>query len=297
MHLVIGMIMHHVAGRICSWRLIAAFIVAFSGFASASGRLIATGGVSELEGSAGGGIVPWAVIAGYGTRDQVSATAFHTNLAIDNFTLKSNGVAVGIHDRLELSFSRQLFGLGTTVPGQSIRQNVAGVKLKLMGDLVVDQDIWLPQVSAGMQYKNNLDTTVPRLIGARHDSGVDFYLSATKLYLAGLYGRNVLANLTLRRTKANQLGILGFGGDKRDQYRHLWEGSLAVMLKDDVVVGVEFRNKPDNLSAFREDDFYDLFLAYFPTKSVSATVAYARLGQIADKRNQKGTYLSLQFAY
>ena len=69
------------------------------------------------------------------------------------------------------------------------------------------------------------------------------------------------------------------------------------MLRDDVVVGVEFRNKPDNLSAFREDDFYDVFLAYFPTKSVSATVAYARLGQIADKRNQKGTYFSLQLAY
>jgi hypothetical protein len=31
-----------------------------------NGRLLATGGVSSLEGAAGGGITPWAVLAGYG---------------------------------------------------------------------------------------------------------------------------------------------------------------------------------------------------------------------------------------
>lgn len=107
----------------------------------------------------------------------------------------------------------------------------------------------------------------------------------------------MLANLTLRATKANQLGILGFGGDKRDNYRLQWEGSLAVLLNDELAVGAEYRFKPDNLSAFREDNFYDVFLAYFPSKSVSVTVAYAVLGQVADKRDQKGTYFSLQLAY
>ena len=40
------------------------------------GRLLATGGVTQLEGAAGGGIVPWAVIGGYGTRDEIGATGF-----------------------------------------------------------------------------------------------------------------------------------------------------------------------------------------------------------------------------
>ncbi|MEP7156078.1 MAG: DUF3034 family protein [Betaproteobacteria bacterium] len=277
--------------------LLAALGLAFAVPAFAGDHLIATGGVSEIEGSAGGGIVPWAVIAGYGTRDQLSITAYHTNLAIDDFHLKSSGVAVGIHDRVELSLSRQLFGLGSTVPGQSIRQDVVGIKLKLAGDLVVDQDSFMPQFSAGIQYKKNRDMAIPTALGARKDSGVDFYVSATKLYLAGLAGRNVLANLTVRATKANQLGILGFGGDKHDGYQLQAEASLAVLLRDNLAVGAEYRYKPDNLNVFREDNFYDLFVAWFPTKNVSLTLAHAVLGQVADKRDQKGTYFSVQLAY
>ena len=281
----------------CFWPLIALLAFASAGAVNAGDRLIATGGVSEIEGAAGGGIVPWAVIAGYGTRNQISATAFHTNLAINAFSLKSSGVAVGIHDRLELSLSRQQFGLGTTVPGQSIRQEVVGIKLKLAGDLLVDQDSWMPQLAAGAQYKKNRDMAVPTLLGARDDSGVDFYLAATKLYLAGFAGRNVLANVTIRATKANQLGILGFGGDKHNRYQPRVEASLAVLVRDNLAVGAEYRSKPDNLSAFREDNFYDVFVAYFPSKNISVTLAHADLGQIADKRDQKGTYLSLQLAY
>lgn len=268
-----------------------------AGTACAGDRLTATGGVSQIEGAAGGGIVPWAVIAGYGTRDQISATTYLTNVDIDDFSLKSSGVALGIHDRLEVSLSRQSFGLGSTVPGQSIRQDVIGFKLKLAGDLVTDQDSWMPQTAAGIQYKKNRDMAVPKSLGARDDSGVDLYLAATKLFLAGFAGRNVLANFTVRATKANQLGILGFGGDKRNRYQPRMETSLAILLKDNIAVGAEFRSKPDNLSAFREDNFYDVFVAYFPSRHVSVTLAHAALGQIADKRDQKGTYLSLQLAY
>ena len=277
--------------------LAAAFVLSLTGAAHAGDRLIATGGVSQIEGAGGGGIVPWAVIGGYATRDQVAATAYHTHLAIDDFSLKSSGVAVAFHDRVELSLSRQLFGLGSTVPGQSIRQDVVGIKLKLAGDAVIDQDSWMPQLAAGIQYKKNRDMAVPTALGARDDSGVDFYLAATKLYLAGLAGRNVLANVTVRATKANQLGILGFGGDKRDRYQPQLEASLAVLLKDNLAVGAEYRSKPDNLTVFREDNFYDLFVAWFPSKYASVTLAYAKLGQIADKRDQKGTYLSVQLAY
>lgn len=279
------------------WPLIATAALLLTETASAGDRLIATGGVSSIEGSAGGGIVPWAVIAGYGTRDQIAVTAYHTHLAIDDFGLKSSGIAVGIHDRLELSLSRQLFSLNNSRPGQSIRQNVVGAKFKLAGDMLIDQDSWMPQLSAGLQYKKNRDLAVPTLLGSRDDSGVDFYLAATKLYLAGLAGRNVLVNVTVRATKANQLGILGFGGDKRNRYQPQLEASLAILLKDNLVLGAEYRAKPDNLSAYREDNFYDVFVTYFPSKKVSFTLAHAVLGQIADKRDQKATYLSLQLAY
>lgn len=36
-----------------------------------SGKLLATGGVSQVEGAGGGGLSTWALITGYGTRDAV----------------------------------------------------------------------------------------------------------------------------------------------------------------------------------------------------------------------------------
>ena len=270
------------------------FALAGPGTACAGDRLLATGGVTQIEGSAGGGLAPWAVIAGYGTRDQSGATAFVTNTAITDFHLRSSGAAIGIHDRVELSFARVELGLGTTVPGQSIREDVIGIKLKLAGDAVFDQDSPLPQIAVGIQHKRNLDMAVPRLLGALHGSGTDVYLSATKLYFAGLAGRNVLVNATLRATRANQLGLLGFGGDRRDSYRPEAEFSAAVLLTDAFAIGAEYRTKPDNLSVFREDDFADLFAAWFINRNVSLTLAYVRLGQVADKKSQKGTYLSAQ---
>lgn len=266
--------------------------------AHAGGRLLATGGVTEIEGSAGGGIVPWALIAGTGTRDEIGATAFYTQLEIDDFRLRSTGFAFGIHDRLELSYARQRLGLGSTVPGRSIEQDVFGAKLKLYGDAVFDQDSPLPQLAVGLQYKKNRDFGfVPRLLGAKKGSGVDVYLAATKLYLAGLAGRNLLINGTLRASQANQLGLLGFGGDLNGGYQIRFEGSAAIFFNDRLAVGVEYRAKPNNLSAYREDSYKDLFVAYLPGKHVALTVAYARLGQIADRKRQDGAYLSLQVGF
>ena len=264
----------------------------------AGGRLVATSGVSQIEGAAGGGIVPWAMIAGYGTRDEMGAAAFYTHLDISDFKLRSAGVAIGIHDRFELSYARQRLGLGTTVPGQSIDMDVIGLKLKLFGDAIFDQDTWQPQVAVGVQYKHNRDfASVSRALGARDENGVDVYLSATKLYMAGLLGRNVLINATVRATRANQMGLLGFGGDLSNGYSAQLEGSAAVLINDHVAVGMEYRSKPNNLSVFREDDFKDVFVAWMPSKQVSLTLAYALLGTIADKSNQKAVYASVQLAY
>lgn len=265
---------------------------------AAGSRLLATGGVMQVEGAAGGGIVPWALVAGLGSRDEVGFSAFCTRVEPDDFRLTSCGLGVGLYNRLELSFARQEFDLGTTVPGESIRQNVFGAKYRLLGDAVYDQDTWVPQVAVGVQYKKNEDYDfVPALLGARDDTGVDYYLSATKVYLAGPFSRTWLLNATVRATKGNQLGILGFGGDRSDSYSVEPELSAAVFLHDHLVVGAEFRLKPDNLSVFREDNFWDAFVAWIPHKSVSLTVAYADLGNIADKADQRGWYASLQASY
>ncbi len=265
---------------------------------AAGSRLPATGGVMQLEGSAGGGLVPWALIAGLGSRNEVGGSAFCTRVEPQDFSLNSCGVALGLRDRVEVSYARQDFDLGTTVPGYSIQQHVVGVKVKVAGDAVYDQDRWLPQIAVGVQHKTNEDhDVVPRLLGARDDSDNDYYVAATKLWLSGIAGRSTLLSVTLRATRANQLGILGFGGDNQDSYQLQPEMSVGVFVHDKLVLGAEYRAKPDNLRVFEEDDFMDVYLAWIPAKFVSVTLAYADLGNIADKPDQRGWYASLQGSF
>ena len=260
-----------------------------------SDRLLATGGVMQLEGSAGGGLTPWALIAGLGTDREAGASAFCTRVAPQDFQLDSCGLALGLEDRVEISYARQHFDLGTTVPGHAIRMDVVGAKLRVLGDAVFDQDRWVPQIAVGLQYKDNLDfALVPKLLGARRGQDVDWYVAATKLWLNGLFGRFTLLDVTLRSTRANQMGLLGFGGDRSDARSLEPEGSAAVFLSDSVAGGAEDRRKPSKLSAFPEQDFSDLFVAWFVGKHLSVTAGWALLGTIADKKDQAGLYLSLQ---
>lgn len=277
--------------------LLLVFLAGTAHRALAGDRLLATGGIMEIEGSAGGGLTPWALIGGLGTDTQLGASAYCTRVSPQDFTLESCGVAAGIANRLELSVARQHLDLGSTVPGNTISQTIVGTKVRVLGDAVFDQDRWWPQVALGAQWKHNSDfDLVPKSLGARHADGIDYYVAATKVWLAGPLELAWLADLTLRASEANQLGLLGFGGDLGG-YHLLAEGSLGVFLLDNLVLGGEYRQKPNNLSAFREQDFKDIFLAWFPVKYLSITGAWAYLGNIADKPSQQGAYLSLQLSW
>lgn len=262
-------------------------------------RLLATGGVMQIEGSAGGGLTPWALIAGYGTQDEVGGSAFYTHARTNGgFEMNLAGVAVGFDNRVEISFSHQRFGLSDVVPNEHLRLHTLGAKVRLFGDAVYDQDTWVPQVSAGVQVKHNVDfDKVPKALGAESATGVDVYISATKLYLGAIYGRNLLLNATLQATKANQFGLLGFGGDKNNNYQLQPAASAALMLTDNLLIGAEYRARPSNLSSFKENDAKDVFIAWFPVKNLSLTAAYIDLGDIASKENQSAWYLSGQLSF
>ncbi|MEQ1517602.1 MAG: DUF3034 family protein [Usitatibacteraceae bacterium] len=265
---------------------------------STGGKLLLTGGVTSIEGAAGGGLTPWAIIGGYGTKEQVGANAFFTNVRSKDYELRTGGVLVGLYDRVELSFAEQKFdtrevggllGLGN---GFTFTQKVYGAKVKVAGDAVLEQDSWLPQIAVGFQRKQNDRGDLLRALGIRSDKGTDYYVSATKLLLA----QSLLLNGTVRLTKANQTGILGFGTAARDKYDAVFEGSAAWLLRKDLAIGAEFRQKPDHLP-FKENNWADLFIAWAPTKNVSVTLAYADLGNIVIKDKQKATYLSVQVGF
>lgn len=266
------------------------------------GKLLATGGITQVEGAGGGGLTPWALITGYGTRDSFGANAHYTYLRTQDYSLASYGAAVGIADRVEVSLDKQeLSGYLAPLDHLRVNQDIIGVKFKLAGDAVYNQDSFIPQIAAGAMFKRNNGIrglgaiTGVQQLGAKRESGVDYYVSATKLLL----DQSLLLNGTLRMTKANQMGLLGFGGDLDDRYRLMPEASIAYMLNRHWVAGVEYRMKPHNLSTDPEKDYADAFVAFFPNKFVSVTLAYVTLGDITifNSRRQNGAYLSLQAGF
>lgn len=262
-------------------------------------RLLATGGASTIEGSAGGGIVPMAVLSGYGAQEEQSATAFASYVDTGDYQLEVVGGSWSWRNRLELSIAQQKLTHDSLtaalhLPTDSISQRIIAAKVRIAGDLIYTP---MPQLSIGVQHKKNLDFLVPAAVGAKDDSGTDINFSATKLILGGFFNRNLLLNGNLRYTKANQTGLVGFGGDKNNSYELLPEVSAGVLVNRHWLVGTEYRQKPDNLSFIKEDDWQTVFVGWFPTKRVALVAAYVDLGEVATFKDQTGWYLSLQGSF
>lgn len=264
----------------------------------AGGKLMLTNGVTTIEGSSGGGISTWALIAGNETVDGIGGSAHVSAILLPDYRWESHGVAIGIRDRLELSYARQNFdtrnvgarlGIGR---GYTLNQDVFGAKLRIVGDAVYSSAT-LPQIAIGVQYKHSLDAPIVAAVGARHASGADIYVAATKLLLR----QSILLGTTIRYTKANQNGLLGFGSDRGANRTVQVEGTLGYQILRQLVVGGEYRSKPDNLKFARENDWKSAYAAYAISKNMTATAAYVDLGSIATAERQRGAFLSLQTAF
>ncbi|MDR5874085.1 DUF3034 family protein [Vreelandella gomseomensis] len=275
--------------RIATLAVVSALL--FSGSALAGSRILGTGGVSAIEGAAGGGLSPWAVLTSTASEQEVGATASLSRAWLDGYRLTVKAASANLYDRVEMSVARQTLDLDTL--GGELAQTIVGGKVRLFGDVLYHPwGIW----SVGVQHKSVADDTIPKALGAKDGQGNDVYLSASKLWFGAVAGRNLLLNATLRNTDANQGGLLGFGGDNGGR-QWVAEGSLGVFLTPQWVVGMEYRQKPDLLGAAEEDDWQSLYSAYFFNKHVSLTAAWLSLGDIAGLASQKGAYASLQVAF
>ncbi|WP_165857454.1 DUF3034 family protein [Marinobacter sp. JSM 1782161] len=280
-------------------RVSALLLVLFSAsLAAAPGsRLWGTGGLTTIEGSAGGGLVPMAVLTGYASDREWGASIALSHAPLDDYTVDVTAAALNWRNRIEVSVARQtldLDTLGAALNEDELQQDIFGLKLRLFGDVLYGR---YGQWSLGLQHKRNRTFTVPEAVGAEDDSGTDLYLAGTKVFLAGVFDRNLLVNGVVRGTRANQGGLLGFGGDENDSYELVFEGSAGVFVTHRWLVGGEYRQKPDNLGFAEEDDWYDLFVAWVPNRHLAVTAAWVNLGGIAGLDDQQGAYLSLQGSF
>lgn len=279
---------------------------------ASTGKLVLTGGISTIEGAGGGGLTPWAMIGTQATENEIGVAANLSYGRTNDYRLETKSVMLGWNERVELSLGQQSFDTGITgralvgPQGVDLEQTIIGAKVRLFGDAILDADRLMPAVSVGVQHKRlDAGDLAPILRGLNAStSGTDFYVAATKLFLK----QGVLVNGTLRATKANQNGLLGFGGNNNTSYELMPEFSVAKMLRDNLAIGAEYRFMPNNLkldtpngNGLAADDWKDIFVVWAPSKNLSLTAAYVDLGRIVpattNGRDQTGFYLSAQLAF
>ncbi|WP_373091597.1 DUF3034 family protein [Zhongshania sp.] len=237
-----------------------------------TGKVLATGGVSMIDGAGGGGITPWATITGYATRDGINGNLHYTYAPLANYTLHSIGAAVGFWDRFELSYTKSSLTTGSTfdtlglvfdtvggltdetagIPvstgiepfNTTIEMDIVGAKVRVFGEAIYDSDNLIPQVAIGGFYKNNKNDELLTTLKAAKTKDWEAYIAATKIF----FPINTLVNITARYSAANQTGLTGFGGPDGDDKEIRPEISLAYLLRKDTVIGVEWAKHGDNVN-------------------------------------------------
>lgn len=199
--------------------------------------------------------------------------------------------------RFELGYALNHFGLGrlpedieaatgvNTIEDSVYLHNFnARFQLLKEGDFKIP---WMPALTIGLHYKNNNDTDVidSRLqgaftrIGIEDNDGVDVTLYASKMIKS--LPRPLMLNLGVRSTEAAQIGLFGF----TDERRTVFEGNFGVLVLDNLVIGGEYRQKPDEFDAIsglveEEDDWWDGFITYIASDNLTMSIAFANFGDV-----------------
>ena len=95
---------------------------------AADGKLLLTGGVSSIDGAAGGGLTPWAVTGSLASDTEIGATAHLTQLQTQDYRLTTAGALLSVYDRVELSLSRQRFDTGPVGPALALGAATSAIR-------------------------------------------------------------------------------------------------------------------------------------------------------------------------
>jgi hypothetical protein len=199
--------------------------------------------------------------------------------------------------RLELGYAYDRFDLGdlpqdieraTTVRlrNDNVGLHNLNARLQLLKEGEFNQK-WLPALTFGSHYKYN--DGVKRInddlggalrgIGIQDNDGMDFTLYASKLLT--FLPRPVLLNAGGRATKGAHIGLLGF----TDDYNFVVEGSAVVFITDRLLLGAEYRQKPNAYKTIpglvgREDDWWTIDAAYVVSKHCTIAAGYGHFGRV-----------------
>ena len=223
-----------------------------------------------IEGYGGGAITPMAYLVNPGPADTTfgkpaGAMSF---VGLGSKNLDALTVTETLFGRVELGYGADRLGLGTlpsdirtattvdighsdlwlhnfNVRGLLIKENDPTLKEMLCG-------LDVPAFTVGVHFKyndsindiNNKLGGALNTIGYTSASGEDYTFTLTKTFAKGFFGKPLIATGGLRLSDAADLGFLGFAS----KYYATFEGNVAILPWDRVLIAYEFRQNTDPYS-------------------------------------------------
>ena len=261
-----------------------------------------------IEGYGGGAITPVAYLVnpgGEGVMDSLPTAGF-TFIDLGSKELTVFTVTQVFFDFIEVGYAFNRLNLGNFhsdvrrfLGADMGRDHVMLHHFNLRVNVIKEGsfDLPLPAITAGIHFKYNdgigqIDGQLGNALksyGYRRHWGIDYTITATKMFPTLAFGRPVILTGGLRLSNAAQLGYLGFG----DSYHVLFEGSVLVMPTDNIVLAYEFRMKENPYQEIRaggktllgDEDHWHMFSAtWVVTNRLTVTGMYGLLGNIANAR-------------
>lgn len=271
-----------------------------------------------IEGYGGGAITPMAYLVNAGPKDAVfslpSVAFSYVNLGSKN--LEAFTISETLFGRIELSYGADRFGTG------NLRKNILNAThvdverddvwlhtFSIRGLLVEENSFglnWLPAFTVGahLKYNDGIASINQKLggaltgIGYRRDYGADFTATATKMFAKTLFDRPLIVSAGLRVSDAANLGFLGFA----DKWSPTFEGNVAYLPTDWLLVAYEFRQKSDPYNTIPglingEDNWHAIDVSWIINKNATLVGGYGVFGKLADSRADAAWWLQLKFEF
>jgi hypothetical protein len=280
-----------------------------------------------IEGAGGGAFTPMAYLVNPAGPCDVwgKPSMAYDYIGLGRKNLDALLVTENLLGRIEFGFAADRLGLGTlpydidTATNHALNINNSDVWLYNFSTRVLavkensDDIKWLPAVTFGADVKYNADIAnisnqlgggaVLSSIGYTHDTSVDFTITATKTLGTAFFGRPLIVTAGLRESQGADLGFLGF----TDTYHATFEGSVAILPFDKLLLAYEFRQKTNPFSGEvvvgnttligSENNWHGFDIAYIADKHTTLVGGFGIFGNLANANANDAWWLQLKYEF
>ena len=256
--------------------------------------------IHNIEGVGGMAITPMAYLVNPGPKGtQIGMPSFSfTHVQAGSKTVQSFAITQTFFRRFEFGYCLSRHGIaglrgaiekatGIDIQRADTYLHNFNVRMLLLEENSCD--LPLPAVTAGLHIKychgvRKIDDRLGGILdglGFEKSNGLDFTLTATKMFPTLAFGRPVIGTLGMRLSRAAHIGYLGFGDDTEVSI----EGSVVCLVTDWLALGYEFRQKQHQYNRLehlegKEDDWHMFSVGWIINNHMTLAAGIGSLGTL-----------------